>query len=107
MNARMPRLSSCRLNSLSSAGLPADRAQPRGLPTKICRVSQPIRSACTSAPATSPLPTWTWVPIGLRMTREPSPSGDPDLDRRALRHPVAAVVLLHHEAEAEVRRVVL
>ena len=74
MNARMPRVSSAERNAASSAGLPADNAQPRGLPTKICRVSQPSSVAVARAPAARPLPIGTWVPMGLR-------AGEPTMAR--------------------------
>ena len=66
MNTRVPRSAVSRAERSSSAGLPAECAHPRGLPTKTWNVSQPSSSAFASAPATSPLPTRTWVPIGLR-----------------------------------------
>ena len=66
MKARVPRSAIRSRNRASSAGLPALSAQPRGLPTKIWKVSQPTSSALATAPSTRPLPTRTWVPIGLR-----------------------------------------
>ncbi len=66
MNTRIPRSAVAARNASSSAGFPAECAHPRGLPTKTWIVSQPSSSAFASAPATSPFPTWTWVPTGLR-----------------------------------------
>ncbi len=76
MNTRIPRSAIAARNRASSAGLPAECAHPRGLPAKIWMVSQPSSSAVASAPATSPFPTGTWVPTGLRraasaVTRRP------------------------------------
>src|SRR6476620_5793962 len=67
MNTRIPASLVAARKRASSAGVPAEWAQPRGLPTKIWTVSQPSSTALAKAPAVSPLPTWTWVPIGLRV----------------------------------------
>ena len=66
MKTRLPEASQAARNARSTSAFPAECAQPRGLPTKTWRVSAPSSSAFVSAPATSPLPTWTWVPTGLR-----------------------------------------
>ena len=66
MKTRVPRSAVAARKRASSAGLPAESAQPRGLPVKSWSASQPSASALASAPSTSPLPTRTWVPTGLR-----------------------------------------
>src|SRR5690625_4634430 len=74
MKARIPCSASASRNAASDSGLPALNAQPRGFPTKICRVSQSSFRAVVNAPATRPLPTGTWVPIGL--SNDGSPTED-------------------------------
>ena len=68
-----------------------DSAQPRGLPMKTCSASQPPSSRAHGVASTSPGPTLTWVPTGLRSDRSSTGvtyragrSDQVDGDRRAL-----------------------
>src|SRR3954453_3984423 len=110
MKVRVPRSAIRSRKRASSAGFPALSAQPRGLPTKTWNVSQPAASALATAPSTSPFPTRTWVPIGLRpagsrtgQTSRRARSDQGEGDGRAGRdHVATAGGLREDETEAEV-----
>lgn len=64
-NDGTPRSARPATNAASCAGSPADRFQPRRLPTKTCTACAPTSSVWRSPPVARPPATWTCAPTGM------------------------------------------